>query len=521
MTTIKTEPVLFLFDSDHPQAGGAYGYKFDSSFLCALKSVDRMKATRSLVMRGDLLLTSLCYKPSRVFTTKSRKVKRIDIRSRSSGIEKHADMDFFMLLIGDISNAFESQWHTLNLVELPELLMHRHTLYCIFVPSFPSKCRVSMDSHLRKHACYLGAVVPDLSNPLQRELMVNSLFRDAFIEKGAVYMPLGIEGYLDGDFYGANEFSQQGIIALSAEEFSKRFPAILIPEKLSERAMITAMRLKNRGTLNVHQRLASGLSSRARGEDLSIEFDWDLKQLPSAPDEVEVQARKIIEYLLNPLHEKGKSKAIFFERALGIVTGDWRFLQGQFIDALSKASFEDIRVDSHGIRFSASLTIQGRNGQTAVVNTAWIVEPLKRARLVTAHPGNKGITSYANSESLEVVSPDLRGNERWQALFDMARRAGERAESECVPTPMKIQGGELFMEGECGGAYVVVPDARKGFARWLKTSGNGDRDHYHGGTAFSAETNSQSVDRATAYAEAFAKALRRNGVECKVERYLT
>jgi hypothetical protein len=80
------------------------------------------------------------------------------------------------------------------------------------------------------------------------------------------------------------------------------------------------------------------------------------------------------------------------------------------------------------------------------------------------------------------------------------------------PTPMKISGGELIMDGECGGAYVRILDARKGFAHWLRTSGHGDRDH-RAGILFYAETNTQSADRAMAYAEAFAQVLRRNGVQ--------
>lgn len=516
----NTKPVLFLFDSDHPNAGNAYGHKFDSGFLRALKAVDQKKATRSLVLRGDLLLDSLCYKPSRVSSSDWKKSKPSGLRTRSSSTELSADKELFKLLIGDLCDAFEIQWHTLNLVEMPELLMQRHTLACIFFPSLPFGYRSAIDDRLQRHPYYLGAVVPDLSNPLQRELIVDSLFRDAFIEGGVVYMSLGIEGYLDGDFHGADKFSEQGVVALSMEEFARRSPSIPALGKLSARAMVTLTRLQNRRALDIHQRLASQLSSLGTSRNSPIEYDWDLKQLPNASDEVEVQARKVTDYLLNPSHEKGRSKAKFFERELGIAADDWRFLHGQLIDALGKASFEDIRLDDYGIRFSAQLAIHGRNGGTATVNTAWIVRPKERASLVTAFPGAKGAASQASAQSPSVVSPELDGAHRWEAIFELAKQAGERAETECVPTPMKISGGELIMEGECGGAYVVVPDARKGFARWLKTSGHGER-HYRGGVSFYAETNSQSADRATAYANAFAKILRRNGIECSVGRYLT
>ena len=88
---INTKLVLFLFDSDHPNAGNAYGHKFDSGFLRALKAVDQEKATRSLVLRGDLLLDSLCYKPSRVSSRDWKKSKRTGLRTRSSSTEMSAD----------------------------------------------------------------------------------------------------------------------------------------------------------------------------------------------------------------------------------------------------------------------------------------------------------------------------------------------------------------------------------------------------------------------------------------------
>ena len=503
-----TKPVLFLFDSDHPDAGVAYGHKFDSSFLSALKAVDQNKGTCSLVLRGDFLLHELCYKPSRVSSKDWTRSTPSGQRMPSSSTEMSADKALFKLLVGDLCESFEDQWHTLDIAKLPELLME-HTLACIFLPSFPSGYRSAIDDRLRQRPYYLGAVVLDLSNPLQRELAVDSLIRDSFIEDGTVHMPLGIEGDLEGDFHGADEFSEQDIIALPREEFEERSPSIPIPHARSARAMVTLIRLQNRRGLDIHQRLAS---------QLPFEYDWDLKQLPNVPDEIEVRARKVTNYLLDPFHKDGGSKAKFFGQELGIMADDWRFLHAQLIDTLGKASFENIRLGEHGIKFDAHLAIQGRNGHSATVTTIWIVRPKKRASLVTAYPGPKEVTPQDGVPSPPVVSPEAKGTRRWEAIFDLAKQAGEIAAAECVPTPMKIIGGELIMDGECGGAYVVVPDARKGFARWLKTSGHGDRQP--GSVYFYARTEGQSVDRAVAYAEAFARVLRRNGIECEVGRYL-
>ena len=525
-----TKPVLFLFDSDHSDAGDAYGREFDSSFLSALKAVDPNKETRSLVLRGDLLLDKSCYAPSHV-SSRDWTQSTPSGQSMSSGCtEMSRDNALFKLLAGDLCDAFEEQWRTLDLVKSPELLM-RNTLACIFLPSFPSVYRSAIDDRLRQRPDYLGAVVLDLSNPLQREVTVDSLIRDSFIENGTVHMSLGIEGDIEGDFHGADEFSEQGIVAVPWEKFEERSPSIPIPPTQSSRAIVTQRRLQNRRDLDVHQRIASQLSSLNMGQDSSREYDWDLKQLPNAPGEVTVQARKVTDYLLNPSHKEGRSKAKFFEQELGITANDWRFLYAQLVDALGKASFEDVQLDERGIRFNAHLAIQGRNGRRATVKTGWIVRskeeasgwvvrPKERASLVTAYPGPKGTVSQDSAQSPPVVSPEVKGARRWEAIFKLAKQAGELAATECVPTPMKISGGELVMDGQCGYAYVVVPDARKGFARWLKTSRRG-KHHSGSGMAFYAETDGQSADRATAYAEAFAKVLRRNGIECKVGRYLT
>ena len=250
-----TKPVLFLFDSDHPNAGVAYGHKFDSDFLCALKAVDQNKVVRSLVLRGGLLLDSFCYKPSRVSLP-------------SGGTEMSRDNALFKLLIGDLCDAFEEQWHTLDLVKLPELLM-RHTLDCMFLPSFPSDYRSAIDARLRQHPYYLGAVVVDLSNPLQRALTVDSLIRDSFIENGAVYMSRDIDGDLEGDFHGADKFSERGIVALPWEKFEERSPSIPVPRTQSARAMVTQIRLQNRLGFDVHQRVASQLPSFNEGTKFS------------------------------------------------------------------------------------------------------------------------------------------------------------------------------------------------------------------------------------------------------------
>jgi len=84
---------------------------------------------------------------------------------------------------------------------------------------------------------------------------------------------------------------------------------------------------------------------------------------------------------------------------------------------------------------------------------------------------------------------------------------------------MKVVGYDVIMEGACGYAHIRIPDARKGFARWAVRSGRGS-NHYRSGAEIYASVDSQSFDRAVAYAEAFAAVLHLNGIECSVQSRL-
>ncbi len=270
---------------------------------------------------------------------------------------------------------------------------------------------------------------------------------------------------------------------------------------------------------DVHQKIARELTHSRTLSDVSQPFEWDLSQLPDSPEEVAVQARKLTDYLLNPDHEDGRSKAKFFEQQLDIARSDWSFLQPQLVDGLRNVSYQNVRLDEHGIRFTAFLPVKGRNGATATIETGWIVRPGERASFVTAFPSRKDEALEKQAATPAVLPNGLTGEARWQAVYDLADQAGSDAIEACVPKPLVVQ-GKVYMDGDCGGAYVIVHDARKGFARWLKTSGKGSRIHPTGYTV-TARQSGQSAETAEAYANAFAKVLRRNGVSCRVEMYLS
>lgn len=77
-----------------------------------------------------------------------------------------------------------------------------------------------------------------------------------------------------------------------------------------------------------------------------------------------------------------------------------------------------------------------------------------------------------------------------------------------------------MQDGLCGFAWVVLPDGRKGFSRWIVKKGLGHNVSGHG-VKISAKVDNeslstasvQSLDRQNAYAHAFSEVLLANGID--------
>ena len=93
-----------------------------------------------------------------------------------------------------------------------------------------------------------------------------------------------------------------------------------------------------------------------------------------------------------------------------------------------------------------------------------------------------------------------------------------------VGTPTETFGSEIdhskptyFVEGGvCGFAGVVIKPARGKFVSYLKSLDMGHK-HYYGGYYVPVRVFGQSLTRKEAYAEAYAKVLREEGMSCYVD----
>ncbi|MCE8044370.1 hypothetical protein HOP60_19685 [Halomonas daqingensis] len=512
--SLGTIPVAFLFVA--PLSSEEVEEWLDEAFLRALKVADPNGTVETRVYRGGVLLAQLCYKVLAIKAEPAKHQKPDNpMTSQVSRIE-HADQGLYATLVGDFVESSLERWHTVDRESFWENV-GRRSLDATFVPTLSPDIAARMDQELRSHRLYIGAVSPDLGNPLHRYLFIEALFKDAFLRNGRVYVEGGFPGADDADFIGAEKFSPSGLGVVPYDQFNIAAPSLVLPAALSARGLVSKMRMERRMALNIHQKIMHDLSFSRALYDLGREFEWDLSQLPDAPEEVNVQASKIADYLLDPDHKDNRGKAKFFEDHLGITNSNWTYLHSQLVDALGHITYEDVRIDNYGVRFTANLPIIGKNKKTATIETGWIVRPGERASFVTAYPGKKNTELEERASPPPLVSDSLKGDVCWQELYGLAKAAGLEAMQACVPEPLVVE-KQIYMEGDCGGATIILEDGRKSFSRWLKKNGYGYR-HYKTGYVISAERIGQSAESAMAYAEAFARVLRRNGISCRVEIY--
>lgn len=98
---------------------------------------------------------------------------------------------------------------------------------------------------------------------------------------------------------------------------------------------------------------------------------------------------------------------------------------------------------------------------------------------------------------------------RFEEIYQLAREAGWDAHESALPAPMNVTSGDQswhIAEGACGFAWVVIRPGTSSFARWLIKEGHASKA-YSGGVQIWVATQSQSLTRKAAYADAFAAVL--------------
>jgi hypothetical protein len=101
-----------------------------------------------------------------------------------------------------------------------------------------------------------------------------------------------------------------------------------------------------------------------------------------------IDPAKLRDYLLDPNHPRGATKARFFQ-SLGYSRLAWRRLDADLRRAHSSQIVQLERLTEYGRKFRMVARITGPNGRSAVVVSIWIVRTGESVpRFVTAFPGS-------------------------------------------------------------------------------------------------------------------------------------
>ena len=103
-------------------------------------------------------------------------------------------------------------------------------------------------------------------------------------------------------------------------------------------------------------------------------------------EEVVVPQKKIEDYLLNPGHPIGGSKAVFFRR-FGFSREQWHLLAGSLVRHARENPVASADSDADGTTYLVEGPLETPSGRRPRLRSVWLVERGKLApRFITAYP---------------------------------------------------------------------------------------------------------------------------------------
>ncbi|WP_321811040.1 MULTISPECIES: DUF6883 domain-containing protein [unclassified Burkholderia] len=504
----------FLFNADHLIFDGEnYAHASEQRFLESLARSEGAGFRRMRVRRGDVSPHRLASRATHLSIPRvSGEGKRGNL---SISTTYGTDIRALKVLIGDFADSLKSGWYTVDLVDFPRQLGSTN-VFCLTSYPMPLSIAQSVDAELKSFSPYIGAAELDVDNPLHL-LLFKSLLDCVYFEGRDIYRSRWEtdEGVCE---FGTNADDYFTVSDLSYIDFQRAAPNLPRSDGLSRRGKTTSTRLASVMRPSHFEEVAQKLIALPR--DIANEMEIDFEIRSSSEEQLRVPVGKLLGYSLNNEHEKGRHKARLFSDLLCIQRDHWRYLAYQLVDGLKAAELENIRLTEYGVQYSARIQVIGLNRNICTVQTGWIIRRGEPAQLTTAYPAEKHLQLKGVAVIPPFVDESVKGPDRWRAIYDLASQAGRDAAMNCTPTPMKLDGFEIELEGLCGGAYVRL-DGRRAFSRWILAQGYA-RHGYPSGICVRADVSSQSVERAEAYANAFMRVIWLNGIDgASVVRYLS
>lgn len=499
---INTGTYVFLFDADNDAFEGYYGTPCGEMLFDAVLSLQQPICAR--VYSGDMMLAQHC-----------QQITAVKKSSEQNSTALCMDRDLYISLLTELVSSIKERE---NLIAIPNIaaILGRHDIFLITLSNITNVAWRGICQELNGATGFVASFQLDMGNPFHTDLFVQSLIPHGFLHGNELFlMHQPFENDEDLLPFWLLDQPKIQVRFIDMDEFEKRCPQTPDAEHLSPAGMRYMELIEEKGEPNLYQRLAIALlhNDNIANCDFSITgpFSWEQVNIPE---------NKLVKYALNTEHEgSGKSKAKLFQQLLNITKDDWRYLAAQIENAIECGALQNVRQTEHGVQFHIDIPIKGLNDASRIVRTAWIIRQPQQCSLVTAYILDKSQqkeTAGVQPLVVQDTAPELFCS----ILYGYASRAAEQAAKKCIPTPMYIHGyEEPIPDGVVGFAWVVIHDARKRFPRWLKKQQIGYLG-YNGGWIVRAKGCGQSFDRAKAYANAFAKVLHQNGIDCTVESRL-
>lgn len=491
---------VFLFDADRPELGGYYGYPCNKVLFDSILS---STSICSRIYSGDLLLHFLC-----------EQICEVKREGNTTSTSYAVSTDLYITLLTELAQSIKEHHNTIFASDIA-VLFAKHNIYCIVLSQLLHLSLMHIDESIRGFKGYIGAFELDKGNPLHFSLFIDLLIEHGFIDQNKIYIQeeYGVDcEEIIPDWVRDNPILEVEII--DAYKYQEQAPPLISTSELSFAGKRFQDIMESKGKKDHYQKIASSLLNNENGD-----FQYTVNGKLSF-NRIIVPKEKLTEYSLNLEHKgSGRSKAELFKKLLGITKKDWRYLAAQLQNGLPDGELCNVRKTQYGIQYHVDIPVKGLNGVSKTVRTAWITKNNVEISLTTAYiPDEKNQQGIAGKDPLIVTHSESSGF--WQELYDLAHKEAMKEANKTIPTPMYISGySDPVMDGMCGFASVIIADARKGFAKWLKNKGIGYHN-YKGGWAVSAPSFGQSYEKAKAYAEAFEKVLRQNGIKCHSESRL-
>lgn len=502
--------IAFLFDADHEALTKEYNYATpcQDELLNAVISLEKSNTFKARIRHGDVLIHNFASKPSRVVY-----YPRPEDHSTawtSSMHQEKIDKRVLYTAIDELKNDFSNRKSTIDLDCMWEKLL-THNIYCLSI--FPIDLNIAffINEKLKNFPPYIGMANLDKESELHIKLFAE-LPDCGYIHEGIMNIPQSIWGE-EFISFGSRD---KKIIPIKALPYSEYVSLAPIFPKITNKQIapdIKPSKLQLAMQNNHSEQIAEKLLSKYNSDKFSVEFT----ALTADQEHLKIHIKKLLNYLLDIEHEKGKDKARFFHEVLGIDASQWRYLAYQLINEANRAEILELEVTTYGIKYATIVEVIGLNGRKATVKVAWQVNN-NTSQLVTAFPAKKSLDPLHKNTILPPLILQQENKEKYfQEIFEAANSEGINAAKECIPEPFVwlsefSNDGGIETEGKCGNASVIL-SRESDFAEWILQNNYGIFNKDLNNIAIYSRSQTQSLDREKAYANSFAKVLWLNGIE--------